>query len=351
MFVHPVSHSLLSSLLSDEVIEEYFSDTSAVNNLIKIEKSLTTALIQAKLIPFNAGNAIRYALSNYQPDINKLRSGIARDGTPLPAFLREIRYMIPNQHHHALHYGATSQDIIDTALALTLKAVNVEFDARIRSLTVPLNKMIKHSKNHQIMGRTRMQNARYIMFSDRLSGWLREIKQQFKQFNVIRNAVEILQLGGPVGDGSTFNNNTELMLETMAKELRLKKPVGVWHCYRTNLANYASWLTALTGILAKIGLDCALMAQMGEMTFIDAGGSSSMPYKSNPIAAETLVALGRFNATLVSGMQHAVIHEQERSGAAWTLEWMILPQLCVATGASLRSTERLMNTMILSKKQ
>src|SRR5690606_36016393 len=107
---------------------------------------------------------------------------------------------------------------------------------------------------------------------------------------------------------------------------------------RDGVAGLASWLSLVTGSLGKMGQDIALMAQseVGEIRLASGGGSSAMPHKVNPVGAETLVALARFNATLVSGMHHAMVHENERSGAAWTLEWLILPQTTVATAASLR---------------
>ena len=103
------------------------------------------------------------------------------------------------------------------------------------------------------------------------------------------------------------------------------------------LADFAGWLSLVTGSLGKFGQDVALMAQAGdEIELSGGGGSSAMPHKQNPVEAEVLVTLARFNAAQLSGMHQALVHEQERSGAAWTLEWLILPQMVVATAAALR---------------
>jgi 3-carboxy-cis,cis-muconate cycloisomerase len=110
-----------------------------------------------------------------------------------------------------------------------------------------------------------------------------------------------------------------------------------WHSQRDGLAELAGWLSLVTGSLGKFGQDLALMAQVGSDIKLSGGGSSSaMPHKQNPVKAEALVALARFNAVQLSGMHQALVHEQERSGAAWTLEWLILPQMVVATAAALR---------------
>jgi 3-carboxy-cis,cis-muconate cycloisomerase len=120
--------------------------------------------------------------------------------------------------------------------------------------------------------------------------------------------------------------------------LQLTVPDYVPHAARDRIAALGSWLSQVTGALGKIGQDVALMAQneIGEVALSGAGGSSAMAHKQNPVLAEILVTLARFNAVQVSGLHQALVHEQERSGAAWTLEWMILPQMVIACGASLR---------------
>ena len=110
-----------------------------------------------------------------------------------------------------------------------------------------------------------------------------------------------------------------------------------WQSQREGMLALAGLLAAITGSLGKAGQDIALMADRGgEIALSGGGGSSAMPHKQNPVAAEALVTLARFTAVQLGGMGQAVVHEQERSGAAWTLEWLLLPQMAVATGAALR---------------
>lgn len=117
----------------------------------------------------------------------------------------------------------------------------------------------------------------------------------------------------------------------------LALPDHASHTTRDAIADYANLLSLITGSLGKMGQDITLMAQQGidEIAFSGGGTSSAMPHKQNPVPAELLITLARFNATQLSGMHHAMLHEQERSGAAWTLEWMILPQMAQATCRSL----------------
>jgi 3-carboxy-cis,cis-muconate cycloisomerase len=123
----------------------------------------------------------------------------------------------------------------------------------------------------------------------------------------------------------------------MAARLGLTVPDYVPHAARDHIARLGGWLSEVTGALGKIGQDVALMAQneIAEIALSGGGGSSAMAHKQNPVLAELLVSLARFNAVQVSGLHQALVHEQERSGAAWTLEWMVLPQMLNATGTAL----------------
>jgi 3-carboxy-cis,cis-muconate cycloisomerase len=134
--------------------------------------------------------------------------------------------------------------------------------------------------------------------------------------------------------------------------LGLAVPAGSWHTARDNLAEFASWLSLLTGALGKIGQDIALLAQneVGDVTVAGGGKSSAMPHKSNPVLAEILVALARYNATQLAALHQTLVHEQERSGAAWTLEWMVLPPMVVAAAAALSHAATLLNALQINAK-
>jgi 3-carboxy-cis,cis-muconate cycloisomerase len=139
----------------------------------------------------------------------------------------------------------------------------------------------------------------------------------------------------------------------MAQRLNLGLVPRARHSERDGQVELADWLSLVTGSLGKIGADVALAAQseVGEIRLKSGGGSSAMPHKVNPVGAEALVTLARFNATLVSGMHQALVHENERSGVAWTLEWMLLPQMAVAAGASLRTAIGLLHQISFGRSR
>ena len=189
-----------------------------------------------------------------------------------------------------------------------------------------------------MMGRTRMQVALPITVGDRIKSWRDPLLAQAASLIALRPQIERLQFGGAVGTRHAYGDRGGAMAETMARELGLTNG-PVWQTDRSSLVMFANQLSVVSGILGKIGQDISLMTQQGidEISLSGGGGSSAMPHKSNPILAELLVTLARYNASQMSAMHHSLIHEQERSGAAWALEWMVLPAIAVATARALKA--------------
>ena len=152
----------------------------------------------------------------------------------------------------------------------------------------------------------------------------------------MRRSIGVIQFGGAAGTLDAFGDNGPALRAALARRLGLQDQPQ-WHSQRDRIAELANWLSLVSGGLGKFGQDIALMADAGgEIELAGGGSSSAMAHKKNPVDAELLVTLARFNAVQLSGIHQSLVHEQERSGAAWTLEWMILPQMLIATGASSR---------------
>jgi 3-carboxy-cis,cis-muconate cycloisomerase len=158
----------------------------------------------------------------------------------------------------------------------------------------------------------------------------------------VRAQVGLVQLGGPLGLRDYPKGQGDAAAKELARRLGLRVD-PVWHSNRTPMLEAGHWMTLVSGSLGKMGQDVALMAQQGvdEVKLRGGGASSAMPHKQNPVGAETLVTLARFVAVQQGGLAQAMVHEQERSGAAWALEWMTLPAMAEATGAALGQAQRL----------
>lgn len=338
---------LLSGLLGDDAFAEFFTPEAELAAMVKTEIAIAKVQGQMGIITPEAAQDIAAKLSEFSADIAALNAATARDGLVVPNLVAQMRAAIGAPHDASLHHGATSQDIVDTALVLRLKTITQILDARLKTIIVSLETLGSTHGQNALMGRTRMQAALPITVQDRIDTWRLPLIGHRQRLAEITPRLLQVQFGGPVGDLAKLGVNGPNFVQQLAEELGLTTPQKSWHAMRETLAEFASWLSLVCGVLGKMGQDIALMAQneIAEITLSGGGGSSAMPHKQNPIMAETLVTLARFNATQVSGMHHALIHEQERSGSAWALEWMILPQMILATGAATRTADTLLGAV------
>ncbi|MCT7374957.1 3-carboxy-cis,cis-muconate cycloisomerase [Chelativorans salis] len=338
MTISVFDHPILSGLLGDEKLAELFSARAEIDALLRFEAALAEAQAQEHVIPKEAARAITEALDGFSPDVSALRDGVARDGVVVPALLAQLREKLPPEHAPHLHFGATSQDAIDTGLAIRLSAALKLLASRLDRLVEALDALEKRDGATPVMAHTRMQAAIPVTAARKIRSWREPLMRHRARLGSVAKSAAILAFGGAAGTLDKLGDRGPAVAAQLAKTLGLNLVAHARHSERDGFADLASFLSLTTGSIGKMGQDVALMAQseVGEVKLATSGGSSAMPHKQNPVKAEALVTLARFNATLLTGMHHALVHENERSGAAWTLEWMLLPQMTVATGAALK---------------
>ena len=336
MTVSPFDHPLLSGLLGDEEAARHFSVEADIVAMLGFERALAEAEAECGVIPRDAGAAILEALAAFRPDTAKLRAGAARDGVVVPELVRQIKAAVGAPHDAHAHFGATSQDVIDTSLVLRLRQVVDHIGLLLGENIVRLTGLELEFGQRRLMAMTRMQPAIAITARDRIASWRAPPERHQERLKELSRRLLVVQFGGAAGTLEKLGDKAAAVRAALAAKLGLAD-APQWHSQRDALAEFASWLSLVTGSLGKFGQDVALMAEVGsDIRLSGGGGSSAMPHKQNPVKADILVALARFNAVQLSGMHQALVHEQERSGAAWALEWLILPQMTVATAAALR---------------
>ncbi|MEI9402464.1 3-carboxy-cis,cis-muconate cycloisomerase [Mesorhizobium argentiipisi] len=336
MTVSPFDHPLLSSLLGDEETARHFSVEAEIAAMLAFERALAEADAENGIIGRDAAAAIVAALFSFRPDTGLLRDGVAKDGVMVPELVRQIRAAVGEPHGASVHLGATSQDVIDTALVLRLKFLVEHLGLLLTENIVRLSALDERFGGRALNGMTRMRPAIPIRVLDRVAAWLAPLLRHQQRLSDQSARLLVVQFGGAAGTLEKLGGKGPAVRAALAAKLGLAD-APQWQSQRDALADFTGWLSLVTGGLGKFGQDVALMAQDGAgIELSGGGGSSAMPHKQNPVKAEALVALARFNATQLSGMHQALVHEQERSGAAWTLEWLLLPQMVVATAAALR---------------
>lgn len=346
MTISAFDHPWLAGLVSDAEANACFSAEADLQAMIAFETALAESEAELGLIPEAAALRIAAALAAFQPDLGALAAGVERDGVIVPALVAQLRAAVGEPHARWLHRGATSQDVIDTSLTLRLSRLVAMFDLRLVALIDALQALEAREGEIPLMGRTRLQRALPIRAADRIGAWRRPIEAARARLAELRPRLCVIQFGGAVGTRGDLEGQGEAVAAGLARRLGLGDS-PCWHVERARLAEFAGWMGGLCGALGKLGADAALMAQneVGELRLRGGGGSSAMPHKSNPVGAEVLVALAHFAAAQASGPLHAMIAEYERSGAAWTLEWLSLPPLAAAAGGALKRAIRLVDAM------
>jgi 3-carboxy-cis,cis-muconate cycloisomerase len=352
MSVSVFDHPWLAALLGDEEVALHFGAEAELRAMLEFEVALAMAEAELGIIPMEAAQAIAAAALTFQPDLPALAAGTARDGMVVPDWVSQLRRAVGTPHGEHVHFGSTSQDVLDTSLVLRLRPVLAILATKLNALDARLATLAADHGTIAAMARTRMQRALPITWADRIAAWRAPLTRHQKRLQELTPRLLVVQCGGPVGTLDKLGDKGPSVAAALASRLDLAVPAISWHSARDTLVEFAGWLSLLTGSLGKIGQDIALMAQneIADVTVTGAGHSSAMHHKQNPVLAEILVTLARFNATQLSAMHHALVHEQERSGAAWTLEWMVLPQMTVTAGASLARGLALLEALRINAK-
>ncbi|HXV29384.1 MAG TPA: 3-carboxy-cis,cis-muconate cycloisomerase [Sinorhizobium sp.] len=333
MGVLPFEHPFLSGLLGDEDVARHLSAEADLRAMLAFEAALAKAQAANGVIPADAAGRIAETCATFTPDLAALRSATARDGVVVPELVRQLRVAVGENAARHVHFGATSQDVIDTSLMMRLNSIVRIFSRCLSDILAALGALESRFGARRMMALTRMQAAFPIAVSDRLHAWTAPLAAH--RDSLAEQAFP-LQFGGAAGTLDSLGEKAAPVRAALAEALGLRD-APQWQSQRASIAGFAGLLSLVTGSLGKFGQDIALMAQAGDAIALSGGGSSSaMAHKQNPVAAETLVALARFNATQLSAIHQSIVHEQERSGAAWTLEWLVLPQMVLAAGASMR---------------
>ncbi|MEE9426806.1 MAG: 3-carboxy-cis,cis-muconate cycloisomerase [Paracoccaceae bacterium] len=337
------SHAWLGGLFADAETAELLSAEQQLDHMRAVEIAYSQALGRTGSVEPALADAAVKAIKAATIKLPELRHGTGQDGVVVPEFVRALWEQSDKNLKPAIHTGMTSQDVVDTALVLSLSGIVNLFKSRLTGIISALDELNQQHGGNPLMGRTRMQAALPIKVSDRLRTWTDPLLTHSERLTQIEPRLLNLQLGGAVGNGVGLKGDPKALAADMAKTLGIGNPPNSWHTTRVSIAEFAGWLSLVTGSLGKMGQDIALMSQqrLDEVSLSKGGTSSSMAHKNNPVLAELLVTLGRYNATQLAGIHQSLIHEQERSGSAWALEWMILPQMIMTTGRSLTAAKSL----------
>ena len=332
--------AIFGPLFTDPEISEILADGALVRALTDVEKALARAEARLGVIPAAAAERIG-EIDTDRIDIAALGRGSLRSGFPIIALVEELRREAGAEAAPFVHWGATTQDIMDTALVLQIRSAVKVMRMRLREIAGRLSALADRHRGTILAARTHGQQALPTSFGLKIAGWLGPLLRHAERLDEIGLRLLVVQFGGAAGTLAALGDKGLAVGRELAAELDLAAPLMPWHVQRDTLVEFAGWLSLVTGSFGKMAQDVILMSQTeigeaGESAEAGRGGSSTMPQKSNPITSEMILAAARANGALLSALHQAQIQEHERATHGWQVEWLTLTQMLALTGGSLK---------------
>ena len=323
-------------LFVPERLLDAVSDRAWLEAMLEVESALAQAASAAGIVPADAATAISDRCHPQLYDVNELLEQGRSAGTPAEPLVRALRQAVGGDSGAWVHWGATSQDVMDTAAMVVtrraLELVLVELDR----VTAGLAKLAETHRSTPMAARTLLQQALPTTFGCKAAGWLVAAHESARRLEEIQTGRLAAQLGGAAGTLAVLGPDGPEVLRLFADELDLAEPTMPWHTNRTRIAELGGALDMTAGVLAKIGLDIALLAQteVGEVREWPGGGSSTLPQKRNPVRSTLARASARLASAHASVLLSSPVQEHERAAGAWQAEWSALSGALAYTGGA-----------------
>lgn len=314
-----------------------------VRGMLAFEAALARAEARAGVIPAAAAEAIAAACQADAFDVAAIYREATRAGTPAIPLVRMLTDRVEGDARGYAHWGATSQDVIDTAMVLQARAGLSLLIRRLLALGEACAPLAERYRNTPMAGRTVMQQALPIPFGLKAARWLALTTRQIERLTEVRTHISVVQLGGAAGTLASLGATGARVTDLLAEELGLAAPEMPWHAERDRVAEVAAALGVVAGSMAKIAGDLLLLAQteVGEVTEAASpskGGSSTMPQKRNPVDAMMAVAASRLAIGHVPTILSGMAQEHERAAGGWQAEWEALPALFRSVAGAVERT-------------
>ena len=332
-------------------MREIFSDEGLIARYVEVEVALAAAEARVGVIPKDAAAAIKKLARADAIDVAKLKAETDLVGYPIVGVVHQLAKQCGDAGRY-VHWGATTQDIMDTATVLQIRAALELVEADLAAMDAALAALAKKHRGTVMAGRTHLQHALPVTFGYKAAVWRGMIVRHRQRLEEIKPRVLVGQFAGAAGTLASLGDKGLAVHDALMEELGLGRPATPWHVARDGVVETVSLLALIAGTLAKIATDVMLMMQteVGEAfePFVKGRGSSStMPQKRNPIACEFIVALGKVVRQQAGLMLDAMSADHERATGPWQLEWVAIPEAFIATGGALRQARFLVEGLIV----
>ena len=323
-------------------VDELFAETATLSRYLRVEVALAQSEAALGIIPERAAQAITAGATLQNIDRERYRQDFAAVGFPIVGLIRQLTEVIPDGLGEFTHWGATTQDIMDTGLVLALREVVAWTEQGLDTIIGNLARIAEEHSDTLMIGRSQLQHAVPITFGYKAAGWLVALSRHQRRLEELRPRLLQVQFGGAVGTLAALHPEGPAVRHGLAERLGLGEPTICWHTHRDSLCEIISYFGLLTATLAKIATDIMLLAQTEvaevlEPAAKDRGVSSAMPHKRNPVLSQQIIVAARLTRAQVASMLEAMVQDHERGSATWQMEWTLIPDTASYTLSALDS--------------
>ena len=343
---------LYRDMFGTPAMRAVFSDSGLVQRWLDAEAALADAQAAVGLIPLDAARAIVAACTPDSLDWAELKAGVDLVGYPVLPLVRQIARAAGDPAGGYVHWGATTQDVMDTATALQLRDARRLIEDDLAAVLDRLETLAAAHRDTVMAGRTHGQQALPITFGYKLAIYVAELRRHAERLAAAARRAELVQFAGAAGTLASIGPAGLDVQRRMAERLGLGVPEIAWHTSRDGLAELVCVFALLGSTLAKLAQEVALLqrteiAELEEGYLPGRGGSSTMPQKRNPIASEAISGASRQLRQCVPTMLDAMLHDNERATGPWHAEWIALPEATILTGGILARSRELLDGLVV----
>jgi 3-carboxy-cis,cis-muconate cycloisomerase len=338
----PFDSAIFRDTFCTPAMRAVFSDEAVVRRYVEVEVALAVAEARTGVIPQEAAEAIRRGARPEAIDLAKLKAETDLVGYPIVGLVHQLAKQAGEAGRY-VHWGATTQDIIDTATVLQVREALALVEDDLAAIEAALAVLAARHRTTVMAGRTHLQHALPVTFGYKAAVWLTMIRRHRQRLAELKPRVLVGQFAGAAGTLASLGDKGLAVHDTLMDELGLGRPDAPWHVARDGFAEAVSFLGLVTGSLAKIATDIMLLmqtevAEAFEPFVQGRGSSSTMPQKRNPISCEFILAAARIVRGHVGLMLDAMLADHERATGPWQLEWVALPEAFLAASGALRQS-------------
>jgi 3-carboxy-cis,cis-muconate cycloisomerase len=360
MTIGLLQSALFADMFGTENMRDAFGDLAFIKNCVVVEAALARAQGRIGIIPAEAAEAITKAAEAIVAgraalDIARLKRETENVGFPILPLVRQLAEHAGEAGRY-LHWGATTQDIVDSAVVLEIRDGLKLIEDELTTLRGHLAALAKKHRDTPMPGRTFFQQALPVTFGYKAAVWLSSFDRHAERLSELKKRVLVAEFGGAVGTLASLGSGEEALrtVTEVARELGLEEPAITWHVARDTIAETVQFLALLGGSLAKIADDVMLMSatEFGEASepFAEGRGSSStMPQKRNPISCGIIIAAARALRQQAGLALDAMVNSFERNAAAWHLEWIAVPEAFGYAAGALHQTAFITGGLIIDQ--